>query len=246
MTLEYFDKIRELLDIVEKEEKEAMNGVIDVLTIAIEEKRSIFIFGASHAGILAQELYYRAGGLMTITPIFGESVLVDVSPVTHTSKMERLVGYGTTLAERTPFEEGDVLLLHSVSGRNPITIELAMEAQKRGVTTIGLTSLEYSKSVSSRHPFGKNLYEYCDIIIDNHGEIGDGACTIPGMEQKVGPTSTVIGAAILNAIVVEIVKKLKQNGMENPPIFYSANLDDGDELNKKLFEEYKENIHYKF
>ena len=246
MTLEYFDKIRELLDIVEKEEKEAMNGVIDVLTIAIEEKRSIFIFGASHAGILAQELYYRAGGLMTITPIFGESVLVDVSPVTHTSKMERLVGYGTALAERTSFEEGDILLLHSVSGRNPVTIELAMEAQKRGVTTIGLTSLEYSKSVSSRHPFGKNLYEYCDIIIDNHGEIGDGACTIPGMEQKVGPTSTVIGAAILNAIVVETVKKLKQNGMENPPIFYSANLDDGDELNKKLFEEYKENIHYKF
>jgi uncharacterized phosphosugar-binding protein len=246
MTLEYFDKIRELLDIVEKEEKEAMNGVIDVLTIAIEEKRSIFIFGASHAGILAQELYYRAGGLMTITPIFGESVLVDVSPVTHTSKMERLVGYGTALAERTPFEEGDVLLLHSVSGRNPVTIELAMESQKRGVTTIGLTSLEYSKSVSSRHPFGKNLYEYCDIIIDNHGEIGDGACTISGMEQKVGPTSTVIGAAILNAIVVETVKKLKRNGMENPPIFYSANLDDGDELNKKLFEEYKENIHYKF
>ncbi len=45
--------------------------------------------------------------------------------------MERLVGYGTALAERTPFEEGDVLFLHSVSGRNPVTIELAMEAQKK-------------------------------------------------------------------------------------------------------------------
>ncbi len=36
--------------------------------------------------------------------------MVDVSPVTHTSKMERLVGYGTALAERTPFEEGGCLV----------------------------------------------------------------------------------------------------------------------------------------
>jgi len=246
MSFEYIDEVKELLEIVEKEEKEAIDGVVDVLTIAIEEKRSIYAFGASHAGLLAQELYYRAGGLMTVTPIFGESVMVDVSPVTHTTDMERLVGYGTVLAKRTGFKKGDVLILHSVSGRNPVTIELAMEAQKSGVTTIGLTSMEYSKSVSSRHPSGKNLYAYCDIILDNHGEIGDGACTIPGMEQKVGPTSTVIGATILNTIVVETVKKLRENGMENPPIFYSANLEEGDQLNQQLFEEYKENIHYEF
>lgn len=246
MTFEYFDNVRKILDIVETKEEVAINGAIDIFTAAIEQKRSLFIFGTGHAGLLAQELYFRAGGLMTVTPIFGESLSLEVSPVTHTSKMERLVGYGKILADRTPFKEGDVLVVNSVSGRNPVPIELAMEAQKRGVTVIGISSLEYSKSVSSRHPSGKNLYKYCDIVIDIHGEIGDGSTIIPGMDQKVGPTSTVIGATILNTIVVETVKKLVENGMENPPIFYSANLDEGDALNAKLFEEYKDSIHYDF
>ncbi len=241
---EYFEEIRNLLTQVEKQP--SIKESISLFVEAIEEKRSIFIFGASHAGILAQELYYRAGGLLTITPIFANELMLNVEPITHTSQMERLVGYGTALAHKTPFKKGDVLILHSVSGRNPVTIELAVEAQKKGVTTIGLTSLAYSQSVSSRHPSGKNLYAYCDVVIDNHGTPGDGAVAIPGMEQKVGPTSTVIGAAILNTIVVETVKQLKERGMENPPIFYSANLDGGDDLNRQLYEEYKDNIHYKF
>lgn len=243
---EYFNGIKSLLEKVEREEEEAINNAVSHFVDAIENKKAIFAFGASHAGILTQELYYRAGGLMTINPIFGESVLLDVEPITHTSKMERLVGYGTSLAEKTPFKKGDVLLLHSVSGRNPVIIELAMEAKKKGVTLIGLTNLTYSKSVESRHPSGKNLYEVCDTVIDNHGDRGDSMCDIEGMEMKVGPSSTVVGATIVNTIVVETVKKLRENGMEKPPIFYSANLDGGDELNKQLISDYEESIHYRF
>lgn len=243
---EYFKGIREILDKVEIEEKEAIMSATTILSEAIENKNAIFVFGASHAGILTQELYYRAGGLMTINPIFGESVLLDVEPITHTSQMERLVGYGTALANKTPFKKGDVLILHSVSGRNPVTIELAMEAQKLGVTTIGITNMTYSKSVESRHPSGKNLYAFSDVVIDNHGDIGDGMCEIEGMDQRIAPSSTVIGATIVNTLVVETVKKLKQNGMENPPIFYSANLDNGDELNERLIKDYQDSIHYQF
>lgn len=243
---DYFDGIKKLIDKVEVQEKEAIGKAVDCLVEAVGNKQSVFAFGASHAGILTQELFYRAGGLMTVNPIFGESVLLDVEPVTHTSKMERLEGYGTLLYQKTPFKKGDVLIVHSVSGRNPVTIELALEAQKLGVTTIGITNLNYSKTVESRHSSGKNLYEYSDIIIDNHGHVGDGMCEIEGLNMRVGPSSTVIGATIVNTLVVETVKQLKANGLEKPPIFYSANLDGGDELNQKLIEEYKESIHYKF
>lgn len=243
---DYFDGIRDLLDTVEKNEGVKIEKAVDLLTKAVQTKQSIFAFGASHAGILTQELYYRAGGLMTINPIFGESVLLDVEPVTHTSQMERLVGYGTALANKTPFSNGDVLFLHSVSGRNPVTIELAIEAQKQGVHIISITNLTYSKMVDSRHPSGKNLYEFSEIAIDNHGDIGDGMCEIEGLEQRVGPSSTVIGATLVNTIVVETVKRLKAEGMERPPIFYSANLDGGDDLNKTLISEYNETIHYRF
>lgn len=243
---DYFKGIRHLLEVIENKEEQSIREASACLVDAIENKHAIFAFGASHAGILTQELYYRAGGLMTINPIFGDSILLDVEPVTHTSKMERLVGYGKALADKTPFQPEDVLILHSVSGRNPVIIDLAMEAKKKGVRLIGLTNLTYSKSVDSRHPSGKNLYELCDIVIDNHGDRGDSMCDIEGMNTKVGPSSTVIGAAIVNTLVVETVKTLKKRGMENPPIFYSANLDGGDELNHKLIEEYKDAIHYRF
>lgn len=121
-----------------------------------------------------------------------------------------------------------------------------MAAKDAGATVIAITNLSYSKSVSSRHPSGKRLCDLADIILDNHGEIGDAAVAVNGMEQKVSPTSTVVGATMLNAIVAALVQKLVDGGMAHPPIFYSANLDGGDELNRTLYEEYKESIHYSF
>jgi len=242
----YMDRIREILAQVEKEEESSMNDAINVMTEAILKKKSLFAFGASHAGILTQELYYRAGGLMNMNPIFGREIMLDTEPVTFTSKMERLPEYGRMLAEKTPFASGDVLIVHSVSGRNPVAIDLALEAREKGVTIITLTNLSYSKSVTSRHPSGHNLYHYSDIVIDNHGDIGDAACEIEGLEQKVSPSSTVIGASILHSIITEVVRELVKRGMEKPPIFYSANLDNGDELNKTLIKEFEQTIHYKF
>ncbi|QQK06945.1 sugar isomerase domain-containing protein [Miniphocaeibacter halophilus] len=243
---QYFDKIIEKLKIVEKEEKYKIEGTIDLLVEAIEKKQSIYIFGASHAGILTQEMYYRAGGLMVINPIFGREIMLDTEPITLTSQMERLEGYGENLGKTVDFKENDVLILHSVSGRNSVILDLGLYAKKKGVKIIALTNLEYSKSVESRHSSRKKLYELADITIDNHGDIGDAMCEIEGLEQKVGPSSTVVGATILNTIVSEVCKKLIENGKVHPPIYYSANLDGGDELNKKLKDEFKELIHYRY
>lgn len=241
---QYFDRILEILKEVEISESAAINETIELLTDANLNKKRIYIFGASHAGILAEELYYRAGGMMTINPIFGRELMLDQSPVTVTSKMERLEGYGTALASKIPFAEADALILHSVSGRNPVTIDLALAAKKKGVKIVALTNLEYSKQVSSRHSGGKRLFELADIVLDNHGDTGDACCSIEGIEQKVGPSSTVVGATILNTIVVEVTRKLIEQGIEHPPIFYSANLDGGDQLNQELFKKYEQVIQY--
>ena len=245
MYFDYIDKILELIKTIQTEEKDNMEKCVELLTEAILDKKSIYTFGASHAGILSEEMYYRAGGLIMMNPIFGREIMLDTSPITVTSKMERCVGYGTILASKVNFQKDDILIVHSVSGRNPVSIEIAAAAKEKGVKVIGLTNLKYSKSVSSRHPSGKNLYEFCDIVIDNHGDIGDACISIEGTKQKAAPTSTVIGATILNSIVAATVQNLVKKGMKSPPIFYSANIDGGDELNEKLFEEYKDSIHYK-
>lgn len=245
MQFSYLSKIHDLLNEVENCESESMEKAASALTEAVLNKHAVFIFGASHAGILSQEMFYRAGGLIMINPIFGREVMLDTEPITHTSRMERLVGYGTLLAKNTPFHAGDVLITHSVSGRNPVTVELAMAAKERGVLVLCITNLKYSRSVTSRHPSGKRLFEVSDIVIDNHGEKGDACVEIPGISQKVSPTSTVIGAAILNSIVAATARDLVQSGLTPPPIFYSANVDGGDALNRELFEKYRDTIYYR-
>lgn len=242
---QYMDKVTEILKVVKENESGVIQEAIDLMTEANLNKQSVFIFGASHAGILMEEMYYRAGGMMTINPIFGREVMLDRSPITFTSQMERLEGYGTSLASTVDFKENDVLILHSVSGRNPIIIDIAIAAREKGVKLIGLTNVSYSKSVTSRHSSGKRLFEVVDIVIDNHGDIGDACCDIKGIEQKVGASSTVVGASILNTIIVETCQKLVDSGVKYPPIFYSANLDGGDQLNQDLYEQYKESIHYR-
>lgn len=248
MAFQYFKEILRIQKAILENEQTLsnMSKATDVLVDAVMNKHSIYAFGASHAGILTQELFYRAGGLVVVNPIFGREVLLDTQPISHTSQMERLNGYGTLLAKTVGFKEGDVLIAHSVSGRNSVTIEMAMEAKKMGVTVIALTNVSYSKDVTSRHPSGKKLYEIADIVIDNHGEKGDACVTIEGLEQKVAPSSTVIGAMILNAIVAEATQRLIDQGMKTPPIFYSANVDGGDAKNRQVYEEYKDCIHYKF
>lgn len=242
---EYITKIKELLDIVAESEKDNITKAINVLTQANINKHSIYIFGASHAGILAEEMYYRAGGMMTMNAVFAKELMLDRQPITVTSNMERLEGYGCVIAESINFKPQDILILHSVSGRNSVIIDFALSAKQKGVYVIALTNVVYSKSTTSRHSSGKRLFEVADLVIDNHGDIGDASCSIKGISQKVGPTSTVIGASILNAIIVEVCQKLVEKGIQYPPIFYSANLDGGDKLNEELFEQYKETIHYR-
>ncbi|GAA3011376.1 sugar isomerase domain-containing protein [Tetragenococcus solitarius] len=244
--MQYFTRIKEILNQVEVDETNAMKKAIELLTEANLNKQSIYIFGASHAGILAEEMYYRAGGMMTINAIFAKEIMLDRQPITFTSRMEQLEGYGQAIETTVDFQENDVLILHSVSGRNPVIVDLALAAKEKGVKIIALTNVTYSKSVTSRHSSGKRLFELADVTIDNHGDIGDGSCTIDGIKQKVGPSSTVVGATILNAIVVEVTKKLLQKGVTYPPIFYSANLDGGSQLNQQLFEQYQDVIHYNF
>ena len=91
---QFFDKIIDNLNVVQVEEKENILKLTDMLYDAVQAKQSIYIFGAGHAGIVSQEMYFRAGGFMLINPIFPRELSIDNEPVTITSQNERLEGYG--------------------------------------------------------------------------------------------------------------------------------------------------------
>ena len=224
-------------------QKDIIRQAADHICAALKTKHSVYIFGCSHAGILAEEVFYRTGGLAVINPIFFPGFMLNTRPITMTSQLERVDGLGKLLLQQNNLKKGDILILHSVSGRNNVPIEMAIEAQKLGVYTIAITNLAYSSSVISRHPSGKRLFEVCGLVIDNKGCVGDAAITLEGLPVKIGPTSTTVGAALVNALIIESVGGMIADGIF-PPVFLSANIDGGDEHNKKIFEDYKDNIFY--
>ncbi|MFW5864773.1 MAG: SIS domain-containing protein [Candidatus Izemoplasmataceae bacterium] len=243
MSFQYYRIVKNILDDVITQEEKNIKEAITLLVDTIKGKRQVFAFGASHAGIVTEELFYRAGGLAIINPIFDAPLMLNTRPVTQTSKMERLEGYGIIIGEKTPFKKGDLLLVHSVSGRNPVALDLVLYAKSKGVKIISITNLKYSKSVTSRHTSKKRLFELSDIVIDNHGDIGDACVHVEGINQKVAATSTVVATTIVNIIISEAAIKLAEEGI-TPPIFHSANLDGGDQHNKEIFKHYKKIIHY--
>lgn len=239
----YYSRISEIMNDVFNKERDTMEKAAQLIAEANEQRRSIFGFGCNHAGLITLELFYRSGGMVTINPIRAPGMMLEISPPTMTSEMERMLGYGKIILDNEPVKAGDVLILHSVSGRNAVTIDMAQAAKDKGMTLIVVTNMNTATSVSSRHPSGKLLHDFADILIDNHGDHGDATVKLEGFEQRIASSSTVVGAAILNAIMVRACEILLENGI-NPPVFMSGNIDGGDAYNKAVIAKHKENIFY--
>lgn len=240
---EYLDHVHELFKKIRDTQGEAIEQSVELIFSTFKRGGSIFAFGASHAGIVTEELYCRAGGMMITNPVFNPTLMLNTRPFPITSGMERLEGFGQIIIRNTPLKKDDVLIIHSVSGRNAVTIDMAIEAGKMGAKIIVITSVEYSKSVPSRHSGGKNLYEYGDIVIDNCGEIGDAAISVDDTGVKAGPTSTATGAVIANMLAVGFAELCAVNGIE-PPIFKSANNVEDPDRDRRIFEKYRDRVHY--
>lgn len=240
---QYIDIIRKILDQVEKTQGEAMDRAARALADASLAGHNLFIFGCNHAGLLAQEMYYRTGGMATINPIFAPGMGLDVRPVTMTSRMERMNDYGRVIVDAHPIKQGDVLMVHSVSGRNSVTVDAALRAKEKGVYVIALTNLATSTSVCSRHRSGMKLYQVADLVLDNCGCAGDAALILNEEAPHIAATSTAVGAAMLNAIMAQAVGYIVEAG-QMAPVFRSANLDGGDAYNERVLHTYKDHIFY--
>jgi uncharacterized phosphosugar-binding protein len=200
-----------------------------LLTTAIAAGRDLHAFGSGHSHMLAEELFYRAGGLARVRPILFEGLMLHASAPLSTA-LERLPGLATALLGDHPMAPGDVLIVASNSGGNEVARELARLAREGGVRTIAITSLRHATSEAARDAGSPRLHELVDVAIDNGGEVGDAAVAVDGLATRVGPTSTVVGAAIVNVLVAETVERLVRAGIV-PEVLTSSNVAGGDVAN---------------
>ena len=125
---DYLAHIGEILEKVKTTQWDSIEKSAKKMAETIAAGHSVYIFGASHAGILAQEMFYRTGGLAVVNAILPSEFMLNTRPVTQTSAMERLEGYPTVILNNSDVKKGDMLLLHSVSGRNTAAIEMAIKS----------------------------------------------------------------------------------------------------------------------
>jgi len=156
-------------------------------------------------------------------------------------RAERLEGFAEVLLKGLPLKAGETIFVISNSGRNPEPIEVALRVKEMGLHVIVVTSLAHSKSISSRHSSGKKLYELGEVVLDTGTPPGDACMTFKGLPVKAGALSTVLGAAIMNAVMVEAIQYILDKE-ESPPVLMSANLDGADEHNARVIARYEGRI----
>lgn len=209
----------------------------DWVANSLEANGWIYTSGTGHSHLLAEEIFYRSGGFARVIPVLDPALMLHES-ASKSTEMERIEGHAAKLLAEFQINSSDVFLISSNSGRNPVPIEMAQLAKAAGAKVICVTNLKHSQAVNSKHSSGLKLYEICDLYLDNFGELGDASIELNGLKTKVGPTSTVIGAALIQAIMVQAAQNLLDRGIK-PELFASSNEDKGAELNRALAEKYQ-------
>ena len=239
----YINKLQALLDLIKVEQAAAITAAGSLVADALIADGVVHTFGTGHSHLIADEAFFRAGGIAAINPILDER-LIFLKGALESTRAEREAGFAQTLIEQEHVGQHDVAILISNSGRNNVPVEMALEMKRRGVKVIAITSVEQSRASVPLHASGKRLFELADITIDNCVPPGDALLEIPGLTSRIGPSSTVAGAAIINSIMIEAAAETLRRGGE-VVVLPSANLDGVTEQRlQELLNRYQGRIKY--
>jgi uncharacterized phosphosugar-binding protein len=212
--------------------KPVIDRVAPLIGAGIVRGGVVHTFGSGHSEVISREIVGRAGGLACVTGI--------IDPTG--GFVENLPGYGAVLVERYDrqygLRPGETIIVISNSGKNASPIDVALYAKQKGLMVVALTCLGMSRVTPSQHPSGKRLFECADHVLDNGGVVGDAIVEVSKGGPMSGPTSTFIGASILNWLMLEVTDWLRAAG--HPlPVYRSQNLAGTTEHNRALAKLYE-------
>ncbi len=238
----YRNTITEIMDKI-LGEIETIQKASRVVAESIAKEEPIHVIGpGGHSNMAVEEVLWRAGGLAPINAILDPGTNL-IHGAKRSNFIERTPGYALKVldAYRVGRKPGEVIIVVNAYGINSMSIDTVLEAKKRRMITIGITSRSFAdvlpKDHPSRHLSGKNLYQEVDYFLNCHLPYGDAVVEIKGCIQKTGPTSTFCNVFTINLLMIETVKRLMEMGVQ-PPLWMSANLPGGDEANRSLEEKY--------
>jgi uncharacterized phosphosugar-binding protein len=212
----------------------AIDRAAAAMEAAVRQDGLIYIFGSGHSHMLAEEAHFRAGGLAATVPILSGATMLHEGAAASTLA-ERLPGLMPALLSRYPVGPADVFVVISTSGVNAAPVEAAAWGRAQGATVIAITSDAYSATVAAGR---RRIADIAHIVLDNAAPVGDATQELSPGGPRVGPVSTVIGAALLNAALAETARRLVATGGA-APVYVSANVPGSADHNAALIARYR-------
>jgi uncharacterized phosphosugar-binding protein len=236
---QYLSAARAAIDAIEGNELDAIRVAAGRFAATILMGRLVHVFGTGHSRMAVEEMFPRYGSFPGFHPIVELSMtyhnpVVGANGQRQAMFLENVQGFGPVLWRNFATTPDDALLAISTSGCNAVSIDVAIEAKKRGMFVVALTALAHAKASTSRHESGKKLHEVADLTLDHHAPAGDSAVWIDDLETPVAPISSVSGCAVINMVKAEVARLLTEAGQ--PPLVLTAACDVGPERARELFE----------
>jgi uncharacterized phosphosugar-binding protein len=232
----YYQAILELEERAIKGQRDLLSRVAAQMAATIQRDQRIFLFGTGHSHLIAEEAFYRAGGLAAATPIFSTLVMLHENP-SLASRLERTPGLARLILEPYHPQPGELIFVISNSGVNQLPMEMALHAKELSLFVVSISSLAYAR-LAPLSDLSKRLDEVADICLDNGLPPGDALAHLEQSGWRVGPGSTVIVALIWNCLVTETAFRLQAAG-QTPPVFISMNMPGAAEHNLALLEHWR-------
>ena len=241
----FHDRLTEVFGTLYETQKDNIQRAAELCAEAIEKGGVIQVFGSGHSVGFGMEMRNRPGSLVPVHSMimsdFVTKGIVDLATFRRQDVIfERTPGVADKLYNLYDTKENDVFIIISNSGINGVVIDLAIYARQTGHKVIVVTSWQHTNSEASRHPSGKKLYEYGDVVIDNCGPVGD-ALLETGKLEKVYSISSITGAVIAQTIGLQAATILTEKGIE-APVLWDETREGYKEHNEELLRKYEGRI----
>jgi uncharacterized phosphosugar-binding protein len=243
----YLADVTALMQSILVDERDVLDRAATRVADQIAADRLVHVYGpGGHSNLAAQEIFFRAGGLMHVSAILDEGTLLSNGAL-RSMAIERTPGYGKVVIDDQRLGDGSLLILTNAYGINAALIDAAITARQQGAFLIGFSSHAHANGSApthpARHPTKQNLHDIVDIAIDTKVPIGDALVSVGGVSERIAAVSTFANAFALNCLVIRTVAKLAERGVE-PPIWRSGNAPGGDEANARFLARFRDRVRW--
>lgn len=220
---QYFKVIEGLMAKIQHTQRENIEKAAGLVAESLAQRGGWFVMDTDQ--MLHHEVVRRAGGMVGITPFKYElnvsSDLGHRNEPLPPGKVAALESQTVHLVlEKSKLKKGDVLLINSNAGNAINIIAVALQAQERGIHTIGLASKLQLDYCEAEHPSKRKLDQVTECFIDNCSGAGDAVIPVTDNERMC-PLSGLGSCYIFWAIQAHAVKLLEEKDLK-PTIYRSV------------------------